>query len=99
MHWGGILFAALVIVLAIPFALPHLRGPDSPLKTDGAGTLLAVVIVAAVSLGFVNVIRALGAFENHAAYWTANLALSALFWVGAAQALLERAQTASALSD
>ena len=81
MHWGGILFAALVVVLAVPFALPYLRSPDSPLKTDGAGTLLALVIVAAVSLGFVNVIRALGAFENHAAYSTANLALSALFWV------------------
>ena len=81
MHWGGILFAALVIVLAIPFALPHLRSPDSPLKTEGAMTLLAVVVIAALSLGFVNVIRALGGFENHAAYWTLNLALSALFWV------------------
>jgi hypothetical protein len=80
-HWGGIVFAALVILLAIPFALPHLRSPDSPLKTDGAGTLLALVIIAAVSLGFVNVIRALGAFENDAAYWAASLALSALFWV------------------
>ena len=33
MHWGGILFAALVIVPAIPFALPHLRSPDSPLRS------------------------------------------------------------------
>jgi hypothetical protein len=46
-----------------------------------AAALLAVVVLAAVSLGFVNVIRALRGFENHAAYWTANLALSALFWV------------------
>jgi hypothetical protein len=80
-HWGGILFAALVIVLAIPFALPHLRGPDSPLRTEGAKALLTVVVVAALSLGLVNVIRALGGFENHAGYWTLNIALSALFWV------------------
>jgi hypothetical protein len=80
-HWGGILFAALVIVLAIPFALPHLRGVDSPLRAEGAKALLAVVVIAALSLGFVNVIRAVGGFENHAAYWTLNLALSALFWL------------------
>jgi hypothetical protein len=80
-HWGGILFAALVIVLAIPFALPHLRSPDSPLKADGAKTLLGVVVIAAVSLGVVNVVDALGGFENHAAYWTLNIALSVLFWV------------------
>ena len=81
MHWGGILFAALVIVPAIPFALSHFRGSDSPLRTDGAKMLLAVVIIAAVSLGFVNVIRALGSFENQAAYWTLNIALSVLFWL------------------
>ena len=81
MHWGGILFAALVIVLAIPFALPHLRSPDSPLKGDGAKPLLGIVLIAAVSLGLVNVIDALGGFENHAAYWTLNIALSVLFWV------------------
>jgi len=80
-HWGGILFAALVIVLAIPFALPHLRSPDSPLRTDGAKMLLGIVVIAAVSLGLVNVIDALGGFENHAAYWTLNIALSVVFWV------------------
>jgi hypothetical protein len=80
-HWGGILFAALVIVLAIPFALPHLRGPDSPMRGEGATALLAVVVIAALSLGFVNVIRAVGGLENQAAYWTLNLALSALFWL------------------
>jgi hypothetical protein len=80
-HWGGILFAALVIGLAIPFALPHFRSPDSPLRTAGARTLLAVVVIAALSLGFVNVIRALGAFENHASYWALNIALSVLFWL------------------
>jgi VIT1/CCC1 family predicted Fe2+/Mn2+ transporter len=80
-HWGGILFAALVIVLAIPFALSHFRGSESPLRTDGAKTLLAVVIIAALSLGFVNVIRALGSFENQTAYWALNIALSALFWL------------------
>ena len=81
MHWGGILFATLVIVPAIPFALSHFRSPDSPLRTDGANALLAIVIIAAASLALVNVIRALGSFENHAAYWTLNIALSVLFWV------------------
>ena len=81
MHWGGILFATLVIVLAIPFALSHFRSSDSPLRTGGAKALLAVLVIAALSLGFVNVIRALGKFENHGAYWTLNIALSALFWL------------------
>lgn len=81
MHWGGVLFAALVILLAVPFASSHLRGPDSPLRAAGAKTLLAVVVIAGVLLGFVNVIRALGSFENHAAYWALNLTLAALFWV------------------
>jgi hypothetical protein len=80
-HWGGILFAALAIVLAIPFALSHLRSSDNPLRTGGAKMLLAVVIITAVSLGFMNVIRALGRFENHAAYWTLNIALSGVLWV------------------
>jgi hypothetical protein len=80
-HWGGVLFAALVIVLAVPFALSHFRSADSPLRTSGAKTLLAVVIVAALSLGLVNVVRALGRLENHTAYWTLNIALSALFWL------------------
>ena len=81
MHWGGALFAVLVVVLAIPFALSHFRGSDSPLRTRGAKTLLAVVVIAALLLGLVNVIRALGMFENQAAYWTLNIALSALFWL------------------
>jgi len=80
-HWGGILFAALVIVLAIPFASSHFRSPDSPLRTEGAKPLLAVVVIAALSLGFVNVIRAMGGFENQAAYWTLNIALSVVFWL------------------
>ena len=80
MHWGGILFAAVVIVLAIPFALPHLRSPDSPLRAEGAKTLLAIVLIAAASLGIVNVIDAVGGFETRAAYWTLNIALSVLFW-------------------
>jgi hypothetical protein len=80
-HWGGVLFAALVIVLAIPFALSHLRSPDSPLRLAGARTLLAVVVVAGLLLGLVNVVRAMGGFENHAAYWALNLALSAFFWL------------------
>jgi hypothetical protein len=80
-HWGGILFAALVIVLAIPLALSHFRSSDNPLRTGGEKTLMAVVIIAALSLGFVNMLRALGRFENHAAYWILNIALSVLFWL------------------
>jgi hypothetical protein len=79
--WAGILFAALVLGLAIPFALPHFRSPDSPLRTPGAKTLLAIVAIAAFLLGIVNVARALSAFENNAAYWTLNIALSVLFWL------------------
>ena len=81
MDWGGILFAALVLGLAIPFAVPHFRSPDSPLRTPGAKALLAIVAIAALSLGFINVVRAFGGFENHAAYWTLNIALSVFFWV------------------
>lgn len=80
-HWGGVLFAALVIALAVPFAFSHFRSEDSPLRTNGAKTLVAVVVIAALMLGFVNVIRALGMLENHTAYWTLNIALSALFWL------------------
>jgi hypothetical protein len=59
----------------------HFRGSDSPLRTGGAKTLLAIVIAAALLLGLINLVRALGMFENHAAYWTLNIALSALFWL------------------
>ena len=81
MHWGGVLFAALVIVMAIPFAISHLRSPDSPMRVSGAKTLAAVVVISALSLGLVNVVRALVRFENHAAYWTLNIGLSLLFWM------------------
>ena len=81
MDWGGLIFAGLVIVLAVPFALSHFRSEDSPLRANGAKALLAVVVIAALSLGFVNVIRALGMLENHTAYWVLNIALSALFWL------------------
>lgn len=81
MNWGGFLFAALVIVVAVPFALSHLRCEDSPLRSSGARTLLGVVVIAALSLGLVNVIRAMGMLENHVAYWILNIGLAALFWV------------------
>lgn len=81
MHWGGALFAALVIVLAIPFVVSHFRTPDSPLRTPGSKTLAAAVVLAALALGIVNVARLLGAFEHHAVYWTLNIALSGLFWL------------------
>ena len=81
MNWGGLIFAGLVIVLAVPFALSHFRCKDSPLHANGAKTLLGIVVIVALSLGFVNVIRAMGMLESHVAYWILNIGLAALFWL------------------
>jgi hypothetical protein len=51
------------------------------MRVSGAKTLAAVVVISALSLGLVNVVRALVRFENHAAYWTLNIGLSLLFWM------------------
>ena len=81
MHWGGIIFAAVVILLAIPFAVSHFASPDNPIRTGAPMALLILVIVAALALVVVNVIRASGALENHAVYWALNLGLAVAFWV------------------
>lgn len=52
MHWGGVLFAVIVVVLAIPFVFSHFRSPDSPLRAGGARALLAAVVIAALLLGW-----------------------------------------------
>jgi hypothetical protein len=80
-HWGGIIFAAVVILLAIPFAVSHFGSPDNPIRSGAPMTLLVLVVLAALALIVLNVIRASGALENHAVYWTLNLGLAVAFWV------------------
>jgi hypothetical protein len=80
-HWGGIIFAAVVILLAIPFAVSHFASADSPIRTGAPMTLLVLVIAAALSLVVVNVVRAYGQLENQPVYWVLNVGLSVLFWV------------------
>ena len=81
MHWGGIVFAAVVIGLAIPFAASYSRGPNNPLRSGASRPLVAGVVVAALLLIFVTVVGALDGFPNRAAYWTLNIALSVVFWI------------------
>jgi hypothetical protein len=80
-HWGGIIFAAVVILLAIPFAVSHLRAPDSPIRAGAPRTLLTFVLLAALSLAAVNIVRAAGQLEDHRVYWALNIGLAILFWV------------------
>ena len=81
MHLGGIIFAAVVILLAIPFAVSNLRAPDSPIRAGAPKALLVLVILAALSLAAVNIVRAAGQLEDHRVYWALNLGLAVLFWV------------------
>jgi hypothetical protein len=80
-HWGGPIFAALVILLAIPFAMPHLKAPDSPVRAGGAKALVSVVAAALVLLVLINFFRLLGGFESFVLFWTLNIVLAAVFWV------------------
>ena len=81
MHWGGIVFAAVVIVPAIPFALSHAKGGSSPARLGASKGLMAAVIIAALLLIFSTIVGALDGFPNRAAYWTLNITLSIVFWV------------------
>ena len=81
MHWGGIIFAAVVILLAIPFAVSHLRAQDSPIRAGAPNVLLVLVVLAALLLATVNIVRAAGQLEDHRVYWALNIGLAALFWV------------------
>jgi hypothetical protein len=80
MDWWGVVFASLVIVAAIPFAISQLRNPDSPMRTGGMKAEPSLMLLSGISLGIVNIVRSLGKFENEAAYWTLNISLSVLFW-------------------
>jgi inner membrane protein involved in colicin E2 resistance len=81
MHWGGIIFAAMVILFAVPFAVSHFTSADNPIRTGAPMALLVLVIVVALSLVVVNIVRAYGQLENHPVYWTLNIGLSVVFWV------------------
>jgi|ERR1700736_2415752 len=76
---AGIAFAALVLVLAIPFAVVIFRSRRElgPKSRAYAGLGLA----GAVGVGVVNVVRAMGLLTNDPAYWTLQYSLLALFWV------------------
>jgi hypothetical protein len=80
-HWGGIIFATVVIVPAIPFALSHAKGANSSVRLGASKGLTAIVIIAALLLIFVSIVGALDGFPNRAAYWALDIALAALFWI------------------
>lgn len=74
MDVGGVVFASLIIVMAIPFAIEIRR------QRKGDKTVGTVALVAGVLLGAVNVIRSLGLMRDGPVYWTLNIALAVLFW-------------------
>jgi hypothetical protein len=75
------IFAAVVIVTAIPFALSHAKGGSSPARLGASKGLMATVIIAALLLIFVSILGALDGLPNRAAYWALNIALAAVFWI------------------
>ncbi|MDB4869067.1 MAG: hypothetical protein JWL97_71, partial [Gemmatimonadales bacterium] len=70
---AGVVFAALVLLLAIPFAVAYFRGRREldPRARAYAGLCLG----AAVALGVVNLVRAMGLLTNDPAYWTLEYSL------------------------
>jgi heme/copper-type cytochrome/quinol oxidase subunit 4 len=80
-HWGGIIFAAVVILPAIPFAVSNAKGANSSARLGASKGLMATVIIAALLLIFVSIVGALDGFPNRSAYWTLNIVLAALFWI------------------
>lgn len=80
MHWGGIVFAAVVIVPAIPFAVSHAKGGNASGRLGSSKGLMAAVIIVALLLIFVSIVGALDGFPNRAAYWALNIVLAGLFW-------------------
>ena len=81
MHWGGTIFAAVVMVPAIPFALAHAKGASGSGRVGASRGLMAAVIIAALLLIFVSIVGALDGFPNRAAYWALNIALASVFWI------------------
>jgi lipopolysaccharide export LptBFGC system permease protein LptF len=74
MDVAGVVFASLIIVMAIPFAIEIRR------RREGDKTLSTIALVAAVLLGAVNVVKSLGLMTDGPVYWTLNFALAVLFW-------------------
>jgi hypothetical protein len=80
-HWGGLIFAAVVIVPGIPFAVSHAKGPNTSVRLGASKGLVAAVIIAVLLLIFAGIVGALDGFPNRAAYWALNIALAAVFWI------------------
>jgi hypothetical protein len=80
-HWGGLIFAAVVIVPAIPFAVSQAKGANSSVRLGASKSLIASVLIAALLLIFVTIVGALDGFPNRATYWALNIALASVFWI------------------
>jgi multisubunit Na+/H+ antiporter MnhB subunit len=78
---AGVVFAALIIVLAIPSSVTYLRARRRGELDQERRTTGAIFLVAAILVGAVNVVRAMGRMPNEAAYWTLQFSLTALFCV------------------
>jgi hypothetical protein len=76
---AGLIFAGLILVLAIPFAIVYLRGRRE--LDPRARVYAGLCVAAALILGVVNAIRSLGLLTNDPAYWTFEYGFGALFWV------------------
>lgn len=76
---AGLIFAGLILVLAIPFAVVYFRGRRE--LDPRARVYAGLCVAAALILGIVNVVRSLGLLTNDPAYWTFEYSFGALFWV------------------
>jgi hypothetical protein len=75
MSIGGVVFAALIVLLTIPFAIEVRRRFQGTERTLGT-----VAVLAAALVGLVNVAKSLGWMPDGPLYWTLNIALVVLFW-------------------
>ncbi len=82
---GGLVFSALVVVLAIPFAIMEVR------HRHGVERNLAIVgLAAAVLFAVVTAAESLGWLRNGPLYWTLRISLGVLFWALAFQVVRRR---------
>jgi hypothetical protein len=51
------------------------------MRSVGARAVVGLCALAAIALVVVNVVRALGLFEQHRVYWALNVGLAVLFWI------------------
>jgi hypothetical protein len=76
---AGVVFSALVVVMAIPFGIAYFRRRrelDQASRTTGM-----IFLIAAILDAIVNVVRKMGLMPDDATYWTLQFSLLALFWV------------------